>query len=274
MVPERSAVAHSTKIVSGETSAIPSVRNMITAGWHVNDLGQAFQIARREVIRRCNINVELDEYTDNVDLKWCNPFSGAFNNLPAMPVGVIRVLLWDIWRDLLAMIHGPGVWYIEYGEDIPQHPTNDRTPGDADVTATTYTDVTFTTNADVTITPRADVTFTMNAGHTTAPEFDAGVAGPIASGAGLEVLMLEPIDNYDVGLESGETSTGLGDNEAGEAVREGSQSVASGNNEQDVGMETLERGNAVDEGDLACEEGLRELDRYFGAHTAGAEQWW
>lgn len=81
-------------------------------------MAQAFNIARREVVRRSNIIQQPGNYMENIDNKWRSPFSDDLDHMHAMPAGVLRVLLWDIWTDLLTMIHGPCGWSIQYPPPI------------------------------------------------------------------------------------------------------------------------------------------------------------
>jgi hypothetical protein len=113
LVSPNSAAAVSVRIANGQCNIIPTIGQMINANWDSNDLGLAFVSARTVVNGLTNINPPLTPFAQDLGLKWMQvPGNDAFFGIETWSPGLIRVLLWDIWRDILKVKYGNGGWFI------------------------------------------------------------------------------------------------------------------------------------------------------------------
>ena len=112
-VNPNSAAAVSIRIANGQCNVIPNLAQMINANWVSNDLSQAFVLARTVVDELTNVNLPLTPFAQDVSLKWIQlPGYDAFFGIETWAPGLIRVLLWDIWRDVLLMKYGQNGFFI------------------------------------------------------------------------------------------------------------------------------------------------------------------
>lgn len=83
---------------------------MATQPWESHHLAQTFIVIHNEITRLTWGQPTNLPYVMEVNLKWNNfaaPGVLHVDFLQTWPGGVLRVVLWDIWKDFLISIHGP-----------------------------------------------------------------------------------------------------------------------------------------------------------------------
>ena len=82
-------------------SRIPTLSMLLRSSQPVHDLVAAFNISR-DTIASLTSDQTRPLAARDIHLKWCHMGLGdAYQTLSSFPMGVICVLLFDIWRDIL-----------------------------------------------------------------------------------------------------------------------------------------------------------------------------
>ena len=107
---------YSTNLVRDLCWGLSTVAFMVAMAFNSDDLAAAFATARNCVDQISRPPLQLQRYAINIRMKWCYTGNGdVFQGLANQPAGLVRVLLLDIWRDLLMLKYGPDGFNILYG---------------------------------------------------------------------------------------------------------------------------------------------------------------
>ena len=112
----KTAAEFSTSIVDGHNTMLPTIAAIILKDWGSADLADAVTIVHATLIFFVHSASDaLPPYAVDIGLKWCH-FAGdkLWDSLSKLPAGVVRVLLWEIWKDFCTLKYGPHGWTVVY----------------------------------------------------------------------------------------------------------------------------------------------------------------
>jgi hypothetical protein len=103
-----SATSISMALALDQTRVIPPHLIMRNSTWRLDDIAEAFRISRNTIYQITTTSGgQAHVESQDMHYKWCdNLFGDQFHDTHTWRVGVHKVLLFDIWRDLVWLKSG------------------------------------------------------------------------------------------------------------------------------------------------------------------------
>ena len=104
-----------TLIVQERGNRLPTIADMIAKRWDRHDMANALEIVHTEITDFIRSSPGMPPHVLDIELKWRQFAVGLiWQTLPALPAGMLQVLLLDIWKDFCTVKHGPHGWTMLY----------------------------------------------------------------------------------------------------------------------------------------------------------------